>query len=674
MRTKTPRLSLPILLFSMLLPPMAVSSSASANDAELEARGLPTAASERNYRRQTYRKLRDLDRRTQIVLSESLVLQRDLQILAERFALPEARADSSSIVTYLDAAARFLAAKDSTLRQDLPIKDNRRLADLYLAYGMHREAGALYDYLDRSDARTPAEAWMALAHTQYRRGYHGLTGSIDFSLAHIGRRAPRRVSGEKALLLGQLYIQQKRFQDADKVLKRFRGERDQEPFANFNRGVALIRGSDPEEGTSLLDKVGKLRADSPELEALKDRANLYLGLHFLSNKQGGTAVPILQRVRLDGPYSNHALLGLGWAQLSEVGDYNDNPGDVPPECELAPVASVGSLIGIMRSRSSGCEIEQRFQRQQLGKEESDRYAAALVPWQELTARDPGSAPVQEGLLAVPHAFEKLGDLRRANAAYKDAIDKLESEKRANNAALAEVNNGRLVPAALNQPIRAANDPGTEIRPAPGLDLTRLYDLFSDHPFRESLQSLRDLRALRRVVSDWERRIATLDRTVTSAVSTYATGNRLSNVESFRFSQVVKPRIRYRNSRRNPGAKPSLKLDFNFSGRGLNAPTAAQAPGKNLPFIRASETQGSLLDGVKSQHAQLKLTRAHIASAILGHEEFLGSLLKTHLEKRKQRGIVYLARAQLGRARIVEKMANKARSNGIDREGTPATTP
>ena len=61
-------------------------------------------------------------------------------------------------------------------------------------------------------------------------------------------------------------------------------------------------------------------AERPELLALKDRANLALGFAYLQANEPAKARVALERVRLNGPYSNKALLGTGWADAA-LGDY-----------------------------------------------------------------------------------------------------------------------------------------------------------------------------------------------------------------------------------------------------------------------------------------------------------------------------------------------------------------
>jgi len=104
------------------------------------------------------------------------------------------------------------------------------------------------------------------------------------------------------------------------------------------------------------------------------QANLALGFSWLKLGRAADAEQVLQRVRLAGPQSNKALLGLGWAQSSE-----------------------------------------------------GKYSAALAPWLELKQRDLLDAAVQEAYLAIPFAYAQLKSDGQAAQYYNFAIDSFQQE-------------------------------------------------------------------------------------------------------------------------------------------------------------------------------------------------------------------------------------------------------
>src|SRR5690606_36813342 len=85
-------------------------------------------------------------------------------------------------------------------------------------------------------------------------------------------------------------------------------------FARYNLGVALVRLGRVEEGTALLDAVGRQgrSGDAESLAALRDKANVAVGYAWLQADLAERARDSLRRVRLNGAFSIKALLGAGW--------------------------------------------------------------------------------------------------------------------------------------------------------------------------------------------------------------------------------------------------------------------------------------------------------------------------------------------------------------------------
>ena len=59
-----------------------------------------------------------------------------------------------------------------------------------------------------------------------------------------------------------------------------------------------------------MNEVGQIAAPTEELAALRDKANLALGFAWLNANRPEDAKKVLQRVRLEGPQSNKALLAV----------------------------------------------------------------------------------------------------------------------------------------------------------------------------------------------------------------------------------------------------------------------------------------------------------------------------------------------------------------------------
>src|SRR5260370_26967499 len=184
---------------------------------------------------------------------------------------------------------------------------------------MHNEAGERFERLLTNDVPTGVRnrAWFYLAQVWYARGY---LERADAALRKVNGRMSPELEAQKELLFGNVLMHEGRYDEAIRLLSSWRGPWIWSAYARFNLGVALVRNGRLNDADPFLSSVGTMLAVTPELAALKDRANLALGFAYLQANQPARARPALARVRLNGPYSNKALLGIGWADAA-LGDY-----------------------------------------------------------------------------------------------------------------------------------------------------------------------------------------------------------------------------------------------------------------------------------------------------------------------------------------------------------------
>ena len=213
---------------------------------------------------------------------------------------------------YFNALTRLRAAQEKHRMAHHADEAELLLGGLYLSYGEHLEAGAIFDRLLKADAPLSVRnrAWFYLGKVWYQRGYWA---QAENALRKVEGELPAQLEAEKRNLLAQVLIQQGRYDDAIALLNGWRGPPDWTAFAQFNLGVALVRKGRLADAATMLDAVGRMETPNEELAALRDKANLALGYAYLQAGQAAEAKPILQRVRLEGPQSNKALLGVGWA-------------------------------------------------------------------------------------------------------------------------------------------------------------------------------------------------------------------------------------------------------------------------------------------------------------------------------------------------------------------------
>jgi lipopolysaccharide biosynthesis regulator YciM len=323
------------------------------------------------------------------------------------------------------------------------------LGGLYLSLGLHNEAGKRFQEL-----LTPAtpqgvrnRAWFYLAKVWYARGY--LERAED-AIKQVQGRLPAALEAEKQHLYANILLRLGRFDEAVAMLKNWQGPADWMAYAQFNLGVALVRENKLGEADPFLRQVGMLDTTRPELLALKDRANLALGFAHLQANEPQPALEALQRVRLNGPYSNKALLGTGWAQ-----------------------AALG------------------------------QYREALGPWLELRDRNLLDAAVQEAYLAVPYAFGKLDAAAQSAQYYEQAVSSFDAEGVQLDQAIERIKSGNMLDTLLGDDPDKNHGWFWQLRTLPDAPESRyLYAVLAGHDFQEGLKNYRDLGYLGRTLDRW----------------------------------------------------------------------------------------------------------------------------------------------------------------------------
>ena len=362
---------------------------------------------------------------------------------------------------YFTALTRLLAAE---ARDELPshaADAELLLGGLYLSYGQHRLAGEIFERLlaEHDDPEIHDRAWFFLAKIWRQRGY---VAEAEAALARIAGSLPEELEGERRLLESQVLMDQARFDEAHSLLQAWTKPSDEwVGFAQYNLGVALVRLGRVADGAAMLERVGQLEPGNsadPERAALRDKANVALGYAWLQAGEPALAKPSLQRVRLSGPFSNKALLGVGWS-----------------DAELAD------------------------------------HRAALAPWLELKGRSLLDAAVQESMLAVPYAFAQLGADGQAADHYVDAIAAFDEEIARIDASTVALRSGRLIGDLLSQPAVVSSGWYWELERVPdSVESRYLYELLSTHRFQEALKNYRDLLLLIRTLDGWTESIAAFD--------------------------------------------------------------------------------------------------------------------------------------------------------------------
>ena len=302
-------------------------------------------------------------------------------------------------------------------------------------------------------------AWFFLAKIWQQRGY---LPEAEAALARILGELPEELEPERQMLHAQVLMEQGRFAEALAALEAWRRPGDAwVGYAKFNIGVSLVRLGQVEAGARVLDEVGQLDPENPAFDALRDKANVALGYAWLQAARPVEAKPSLQRVRLNGPFSNKALLGVGWSD-AEAADYR----------------------------------------------------AALAPWLALRERSLLDSAVQESLLAVPYAFAQLGADKQAADHYVDAIEAFSSEIVRLTGSIDSIEKGELITELLGEHEDVANEASGWYwrleRIPDSVESRYLYELLASNRFQEGLKNYRDLKQVNRNLDRWVESLGAFD--------------------------------------------------------------------------------------------------------------------------------------------------------------------
>ena len=159
---------------------------------------------------------------------------------------------------------------------------------ILLTWGQHEAAADIFStVLDVSDDPvTRDRAWIYLGKVQYQRGYYA---EAENSLKRSGETLGADLVAEKQQMLGSIYIAGERYAEAAALLNAPAAATAWRNYALFNQGVALTRQGEFDRGIALLDEAGRVEVQDEETAALRDRANLAIGLAFLQQENPAAA-------------------------------------------------------------------------------------------------------------------------------------------------------------------------------------------------------------------------------------------------------------------------------------------------------------------------------------------------------------------------------------------------
>lgn len=342
--------------------------------------------------------------------------------------------------------------------------DDRELGQLFLAgnfakLGLYDEAIAVYT---RLAGQTTSSQGVRDSARLERAKLQLELGQMDAalrSLINIKRRLSQAQEVEYASINSRALLESGKVREAIAALPRINDESTWALYQLFNIGVQLIETHRNKNGALILHQIGRLdNSRDPEIQAIRDRANLALGYSLLKINQPAKARGYLERVRLKSHLSNIALLGMGWSYSSE-----------------------------------------------------DNYEQALTFWLELKNRPYSSAYGYETMLAVPYALGKAGAYNQAIQHYQAAQKQIAADAHDMNEAKKKIDSD-LFPGLISAVPEDETGWLSHWQNTPEAPEQRFLALLLDNPeFQATLREYRALLKLQSQLNSLEAEIGGLEK-------------------------------------------------------------------------------------------------------------------------------------------------------------------
>ena len=324
------------------------------------------------------------------------------------------------------------------------------VGDFELNYRMHHRAGrAIRAVLEGNvDPAVRNEAAFRLARIHFQKDQ---PEDALHALQRIDGEVPEAIADEVEFLRANVYMALGRPADAVEVLADLQRAESLTGFAAYNLGIALLQDGRTPDAIEQLDRAGRVASGERGAEAIRDKANLILGTMLFEAADYRRAYESLDRVRLEGPFSNQALLRAGWAEVS-----------------------------------------------------AGNFERALVPWNILAKREVTDSAVQEALLAAPFAYGKLEIHGRAALMYGHALEAYTNELDRVDASIDSIRKGKFLKALLREELKQDSDWVIRLRTLPETPETYyLMALMASHDFQTALSNYLDLEDLRTRLVSWQ---------------------------------------------------------------------------------------------------------------------------------------------------------------------------
>ena len=368
------------------------------------------------------------------------------------------------------------------------------VSEFEMAYRMPKRAAGLISTVlaNKVDQSVRNEAAYRLAQIYLQDGE---AKTALQSIEQISGKVPENIRDDELFLRAQIYLANGMLSEATNVLLKLQSAKNYRGFATYNLGVALIKSGKDKAGQAQLDKAGRVSGDDEVTSAIRDKANLALGYRLIDAKQPAQAREYFERVRLNGPFSNNALLGLGWINATQ-----------------------------------------------------GKFESALAPWTVLSKRSVSDKTVQESMLAVPYAYAKLNLPGKAALFYGRAVEGFGQELTKLDAATQSVRSGKYLLALQVEGLQPDKNWIAKISALPETPETYyLLDLLASKDFQESVKSYLDLSEILSRLKTWDENLDAYSEMVNLQRQYYATLLPSVDKQFTALDNKIKMRLKQRQS-------------------------------------------------------------------------------------------------------------------------------
>lgn len=329
---------------------------------------------------------------------------------------------------------------------------------IYLNLGMLAKAQGIFNrLLTAEDLKNGllAQIEFYLAKLHYKQKDYA---QAHLRLSRVYSVLQTKLKDESLIMLSNIELYNNNLASARDWLVQISEDSELLAYSRYNLGILWLKEGNLQQALPFLKQVYLTFEPTDIQRSLQDKAKVALGFHYLKSKQLDQAREQFLSVRLDSKYTNKALLGIGWSYV-----------------------------------------------------EKGNYDKALSHWLELKTKDIRDIAVQEALLAIPFAYQKLEAMQPALEQYLNASEQF--QKQINLISEIELKISQenlienLVKKLVEQHSLEAGDEAIEDSVLFGDDFDYyVYELLAQNRFNEGFRSYQKLGRLEYMLDHWEEQL------------------------------------------------------------------------------------------------------------------------------------------------------------------------